>query len=690
MSRETDSSSSSFGGREPYGERPARAAAAEGPGAAAPEEKKTETTMTTRIRINIPGSRPIPPVVMREPVQDAAEPAAPEAEGPSPAPPEAPSETTASGGGSGKKTSSWFEPRKPPAAGGAARGETPAQGVPRPGTGTPPGGVPRSDTPYGGVPRADETPYGGVPRAGGTPSGGVPRGETPPGGSPVTDTPYGGVPRADDTPYGGVPRTDTPPGGTRGESGRERDGGMPPLPKRTTGASGARPPEPGGFHPPRVPNGPTAGPAGGDMPLPPAPGGERPGGMPMAPGAPEDIGSTTMDLGGPVPRPGPPGDRWVREDLPTAGPPGPPGAEAGGPGHLDDDPYGGPAVPPPGPRPPAAEHDFAPPAGEEPEPPARGRLRSRLTLVAVLVGGLLVLAYGAGLLLNQEEVPAGTTVLGHEIGGGTSQEAVNRLEAALGEPANADLTLVLDGVEVPLKPSVAGLTIDTEATVREAGSTDYNPVAVIGSLFGSGREVAPVFAVDEEKLTAALRDLAAEHGGEPVDGSISFENGVPTPHYGSPGVTVDVDSAAPAVEAAFRLRAETGVDEPIEVATATQEPAIGKAEVDRAMEEFAIPAMSGLVTVQAGGPGGPAVPLSPENSLRQFVSMEAVDGELVDQYDLQVLESLYGSTFAGVEIVRADGTTSPVTPQDVVAALRPALLETDPEKRIGVIDLDPS
>ncbi|MFD6941093.1 hypothetical protein ACFWAP_33710, partial [Streptomyces goshikiensis] len=32
---------------------------------------KTETTLTTRIRINIPGSRPIPPVVVRKPVAAA-------------------------------------------------------------------------------------------------------------------------------------------------------------------------------------------------------------------------------------------------------------------------------------------------------------------------------------------------------------------------------------------------------------------------------------------------------------------------------------------------------------------------------------------------------------------------------------------------------------------------------------------
>ncbi|MCL6736443.1 hypothetical protein M8J73_28370, partial [Streptomyces neyagawaensis] len=40
-----------------------------------PDGPKTETTLTTRVRINIPGSRPIPPVVVRKPVGDGEVPA---------------------------------------------------------------------------------------------------------------------------------------------------------------------------------------------------------------------------------------------------------------------------------------------------------------------------------------------------------------------------------------------------------------------------------------------------------------------------------------------------------------------------------------------------------------------------------------------------------------------------------------
>ncbi|MER0245086.1 hypothetical protein AAHZ94_24445 [Streptomyces sp. HSW2009] len=91
MSRESDSSSSGPQGRgdaaypsgtPPYGSRqypsphPTQEApydnadAARPRASSVPEEPKTETTLTTRIRINIPGSRPIPPVVVRKPVGD--------------------------------------------------------------------------------------------------------------------------------------------------------------------------------------------------------------------------------------------------------------------------------------------------------------------------------------------------------------------------------------------------------------------------------------------------------------------------------------------------------------------------------------------------------------------------------------------------------------------------------------------
>ncbi|MFD8598498.1 hypothetical protein ACFV1L_26190, partial [Kitasatospora sp. NPDC059646] len=61
------------------GPDPAAARTAPGPRADEAEVPKTETTLTTRVRINIPGSRPIPPVVVQSKVKDEkpAEPAGP-------------------------------------------------------------------------------------------------------------------------------------------------------------------------------------------------------------------------------------------------------------------------------------------------------------------------------------------------------------------------------------------------------------------------------------------------------------------------------------------------------------------------------------------------------------------------------------------------------------------------------------
>ncbi|MGW4896426.1 hypothetical protein ACWEQL_29865, partial [Kitasatospora sp. NPDC004240] len=101
---------------------------------------KTETTLTTRIRINIPGSRPIPPVVVRSPVKNedgtadeapagdgqaaprlraaAAAPAKADAKArtatpPGPAPErQGPGAPAGSGASEAESTGEWFRPRQ--------------------------------------------------------------------------------------------------------------------------------------------------------------------------------------------------------------------------------------------------------------------------------------------------------------------------------------------------------------------------------------------------------------------------------------------------------------------------------------------------------------------------------------------------------------------------------------------------
>ncbi|MFE1263480.1 hypothetical protein ACFW5X_23470 [Streptomyces albogriseolus] len=733
MSRETDTPSSGPNGRggaaypsgtPPYGipAIPDEGTDA-GRSAARPEERKTETTLTTRIRINIPGSRPIPPVVVRKPVTDAeSKKAAADTEaaaGPAPAAPAAdPVEPparpeTADGPAAGDKPASdWFAPRKSGAAKpGQASGA--ANGAPAPGTsGAPSGAAPGapSGAPSGAAPKvpgAPSAPNGARPGAGrpggvvgsmGGPGGPRPGGPKAPGPTGATGATGGPVAPGHGGGTGSFDVTEAlagAPGGNRADRGGEpRRDDLPYFaddaeggPQRGPGGPGARPgaPVPGPGRPggPQAPSGPTGGPVTGDGPMTPPGGG--------APFTEERTGSHAVPGGGlsddtailTPQKPAVPGDPgYPRHDnvsgqTVTSGIPViPPSASFDAPGMGPNAP--GPHTPPKLPEPVSP-----PPASSAKAPKKKGR--SKLVLLAtgvVLVAGG---AYGAGLLMNRSDVPKGTTVLGIEIGGGTRDEAVKKLDGALDGRLNKPLKLSVDGKTFELKPDNAGLQVDIDATVGKAATSDYNPVNVIGSLFGQSRVVEPEIPVDQEKLQAALEN-AAGGAGTVKEGSITFESGKAVPVYPQAGKGVDVAKAADVVAAAYRTQVETGTAAAVNVPTTTQQPKVTKAEVDRMMKEFAEPAMSDRVTVQTDP--AHSVPMSPEKSLWKFLRVEAVNGKLVEKPDLKALEDLYGQAFDDVLITRGNGEKTPVTPQDVYGALRQALVSKS--DRTAVIETNAS
>ncbi|WP_435172891.1 hypothetical protein [Actinacidiphila sp. bgisy145] len=748
MSRETDSSSSGPQGRggaaypsgtPPYGPRPfpslhpqerPRTADEEPDGAAGaepgreadPDEPRTETTLTTRIRINIPGSRPIPPVVMRTTVEEGANapvpPGADAATGP--AAPAAPGET-ADGGPGGEpeqeradkpeqkeKTSDWFAPRKPvgssgagagSAAGpGAAQGTGPGAGngpqgagaqsgaFPAAGPGAAPAGFPagagatgdgfsegfsgdgfQSDFPPGATPAGGFT----VPPAAGTPAGDAPRADDPfagpyveefadpdtgtqaipqaylppPVGSPFDDGPSARGPH--DTPSGGFAAPFETPGGAQQGAGAVPFGteDFPPgvprgIPTDPYAAGGA----------PLPPAGPTTGPATGDMPVPPVTGdtGEH-AFRPPAPAGSRPLGKRTASdtlVGGIPPVP-------AEERGRAAGPETGPGS-----------------VPPPGPPVPGGPAATSPSAPAAPakaaKPVKKGRSKPALLGAGVVV--VAVVVYGAGLLMNHSDVPKGTTVLGVDIGNTSQAAAVKKLDTALGNRGSAPLTITVGGKQHSLKPSIAGLSIDTDATVREVAHPDYNPVTVVGSLFGQTRTAAPVIVVDQDKLKAALQTVAGPSG-TGSDGMVRFEDGKAVAVPGKAGQAVDVNAAATQVSAAYRLRAESGRNTPVDLRVTAVQPKVTQATLDKAVNGFGKTAMMGPVHIIAAGRDVPF-----NKTLPQFLTMQATpDGQLAPHIDLKALQPLYGNSFDGVVLKRGDGSKTAVTPQDVATALIQAL-----------------
>ncbi|MFF9684889.1 hypothetical protein [Streptomyces sp. NPDC014623] len=539
-----------------------------------------------------------------------------------------------------KSGSDWFAPRKAPApVPGASASGAPGQG-PGPVQGQGPGPGPAGAS-FGG-------PSGDARGSGPTP--------------PRPDAPY-----FSDGPQQPGDRGDAPRPGRSALD--DLDSGPRPAPD-----PGVRPPGGPG------PSGPTTGPATGSSPLTPdldrRPGPAGPGGVP--PRMSDDTAILTPQAPAPVPGPGPGGN--VSGDTLTSGipviPSEPRSVFPGGPGGTrpPEGPSGGgpadAAVPASGPAPKAA-------------PPAR-KGRSKVVLLGVAVFVLFGVAYGAGLLMNHSEVPKGTTVLGVDIGGGTKEEAVTKLEAALGKRAQAPLQLSVDGKQEKLDPEKAGLTLDSQETVRGAAGSDYNPVSVIGSLFGGARPADPVIPVDEEKLGVALTDLAGVSGSA-NDGTIKFEPNKAVAVPGKAGKSLDVNRSLISVRDAYRTQVQTGEAAVVELPVTATEPTITKAELDRAMKEFAEPAMSGLITVKAGPK---EIDFGPARSLPQILSMKPVDGKLVPVYDREAIDTLLDGVFDGVMITKADGKKHQVSSTDVAQAMQGALLGRTPAERTVAIDLN--
>ncbi|WP_461007679.1 peptidoglycan binding domain-containing protein [Streptomyces capparidis] len=606
----------------------------------------------------------------------------------------------------GKATSDWFAPRKPPRAGREGAGETTGQHrvpqqaqtaaayPPPPGAGA--AGQEGQASPFPRqasqqtaertaalptVPYADGSGTGNHDPGGyddGYDTGSHDIGSHDTGSHDLGGYQTGGYDGGHDTgshDIGGLAGGTGGPGHDPGGfTAPAPGGGAGPFP---TGAS----PEHGGRDDSESQAFPSYRPPAGGPVVPPAPGADTPAG-----GGPRPSGPTAGPASGDA-LPLPPRRGTDQQPLTTA-PPGQPAGyrPLGVEGKSDTLVNGIPAVPPPGPRVPQQsggggkeeDYDFRDDAAPKP------RGRSKLVLLA---GGLVAAAaavYGVGLVMDHAQVPKNTTVLGVDIGGKSKQDAVDALDAGLGKRVTAPLTLQIGEEKTRLQPRVAGLGIDTESTVRKVAHRDYNPVSVVGSLFGTERTAEAEFLIDEEKLRASLETLAAAEGSDGREGMVKFVAGEPVGVPGKTGLALDVDRAVQQVRQAYLDRAATGQDRVVTLERTRQEPKVTQAEIDRAIEEFGEPAMSGPVVVQAGGI---EVTFSPTGSLSEILTMRAGgDGKLQPHFDLEVLERWYGSSFDGLQVDHG-GSVGPITPRDVAATMLPLLKETDPAARVGSMEV---
>jgi vancomycin resistance protein YoaR len=240
--------------------------------------------------------------------------------------------------------------------------------------------------------------------------------------------------------------------------------------------------------------------------------------------------------------------------------------------------------------------------------------------LVVLFGGV----YVAGYLATSDRVPRGTTVSGVAIGGLKPASAEVKLAAEIDQQRKSPIVVTaLDG-RGRIVPARAGLDVDVRASVQQAGGgRSWHPGRIWASLTG-GDDFAAVTAVDRSALREAVDAFADEVDQPAHEGTVRFRDGTAVPRRPRDGEIVDRPAAVDALAEAYLSGSG-----PVPLPTTVQKPQVDAAEVSRAMDEFANPAVSGPVTIALADE---RIVLRPADFV-PALSMRAEDGELVPHLD---------------------------------------------------------
>ena len=295
-----------------------------------------------------------------------------------------------------------------------------------------------------------------------------------------------------------------------------------------------------------------------------------------------------------------------------------------------------------------------------------------LLALALLFGGLYVAAhYVAG-----DKVARNTTVSGVRIGGHPQAEAAQRLEAGLADKVNREIATTIDGQPVAIVPLEAGLGVDYEASVAEAGGEEsWDPVR-LWNYFTGGDSFEAEVTVDDATFQAYLAGLDEQHGATPRDGAVSFDGIRIVTTKARTGAALDPEDTLAALRTVFLA------DEPTDVALDLSDvvPDIDAGDVEEALDGFASPAVSAPVTLAFEGSNVKVFPADYTAAL----SLVPTDGELVPTLDAAKLTEVVASRVTSGAPVDASVALVNGVPQVVPA--KPGVTFDAAELEAGFLD----
>ncbi|MCD9197046.1 VanW family protein [Aeromicrobium wangtongii] len=346
----------------------------------------------------------------------------------------------------------------------------------------------------------------------------------------------------------------------------------------------------------------------------------------------------------------------------------------------------------------------------EPEPPARGaaptegdgigdgtggddapassRHWGRYLLLAVLV--LVGAAYVAGYFLTGSRMPAQATIGGVDVSGMSPAAAREAVDAALTPNEDREIELVHGKKTFTVKPSAAGLALDVDRSVDEAGGArSWDPRDMV-ALFIGKHDHPPALTVDEDALSSAVAAIGESVDVPVVEPQVTFPDAKPKARQPKAGLVMSREDTAAAIRAAYLVS-----DEPIEVPTVPVEPTVDADDLATAMTTIAEPAVSGPVTLKVGDK---SVAL-PVTAYAPALSIRVRDGALAPHLDPDKLAGPLTDSTTGIGTKAVDATVKiqggkPVVvpgkqgvglqPEEMATKLIPALTQTGDARSVAV------
>ena len=282
--------------------------------------------------------------------------------------------------------------------------------------------------------------------------------------------------------------------------------------------------------------------------------------------------------------------------------------------------------------------------------------RRRLVPAACAAGAAaLLLAWGGIAWWTTQHIASGTSVSGVDVSGLSPKEARDRISKGVGDQLAQPVTLTVGQGSSELVPSGSGVSVDTDASVKQLTGFTLNPVTLAHRL--SGQRTDAVIRVDATALRGALEDRVDTMANGAVSATVTLDGTKPVTTPASNGVGLDVDASVKQLTGSWPLGEQT-----IAMPEGTAVPAITDEEATAFVNGTLTPLLASGLTVDGAGAGaqgqsagGAAAAFSPHDTAG-MLRISSEGGALSATFDPTALHDAVVARIGQVETPAQNAT----------------------------------